>query len=223
MKDEINDPIEKSFTVKFFYFFIFYFLRNVVLLIKFFVVFEGGREGDSKSFGRFHYVYRGVWSLWLSERLNVFYFFVRLSSGPPGGRPHARLKAGTSREAPTPAPASKTPVPTTVNRLSSRAEATRKAPVFKSMARRVDWAASGAPRQHRKATSHPSSRVGAGTYHWCESTPWPRGRPVGLQDCSGEKKQKPRRDSNSRLLPRGTNTAERACHTPVGVPAVPVM
>ena len=27
-----------------------------------------------------------------------------LSSGPPGGRPHARLKAGTPREAPTPAP-----------------------------------------------------------------------------------------------------------------------
>ena len=28
-----------------------------------------------------------------------------LSSGPPGGRPRARLKAGTPREAPTPAPA----------------------------------------------------------------------------------------------------------------------
>ena len=27
-----------------------------------------------------------------------------LSSGPPGGRPRARLKAGTPREAPTPAP-----------------------------------------------------------------------------------------------------------------------
>ena len=64
------------------------------------------------------------WSLWLSERLNVF---VRLSSGPPGGRPHARLNAGMPREAPTPAPTTKTLVPTTVNRRSSRAEATRRA------------------------------------------------------------------------------------------------
>ena len=30
------------------------------------------------------------------------------------------------------------------------------------------------------------------------------------------KKRKLRRDSNSRLLPRGTSTAERVCHTPVG-------
>ena len=91
------------------------------------------------------------WSLWLSERLK------RLSSGPPGGRPHARLKAGTLREAPTPAPTTKTLVPTTVNRRSTRAEATttktlvpttvnrrstrakatRRAPTFKIMAKRV--------------------------------------------------------------------------------------
>ena len=64
------------------------------------------------------------WSLWLSEQLNVFYLFVRLSSGPPGGRPHARLKAGTLREAPTPAPTTETLVLTTVNWRSTRAEAT---------------------------------------------------------------------------------------------------
>ena len=35
----------------------------------------------------------------------------RLSSWPPGGRPHARLKASTPRVAPTPAPTTKAPSP----------------------------------------------------------------------------------------------------------------
>ena len=70
MKDEINDPIEKSFRVKFF--------RNAVLFICQLEqggggggggrggggegegVFERGRRDGSKSFGRFHYVCRGV-------------------------------------------------------------------------------------------------------------------------------------------------------------------
>ena len=52
MKDEINDPIEKSFGVKFF-------SRSVVLFIcrlRGEGVFEGERAGGSKSFGRFQYV-----------------------------------------------------------------------------------------------------------------------------------------------------------------------
>ena len=41
---------------------------------------------------------------------------IRRSSGPPGGGSRARLKAGTPPEAPTPAPTTKTPIPTTVDR-----------------------------------------------------------------------------------------------------------
>ena len=57
VKDEINDLTEKSFRVKF--------SRSVVLFIcplgrEGGEVFEGGRAGGSKSFGRFHYVCRGV-------------------------------------------------------------------------------------------------------------------------------------------------------------------
>ena len=66
---------------------------------------------------------------------------------------------------------------TTVNRRSTRAEATRRAPTFKFMARRVVWAALGDPRQHREATPRPSSRTGAGTSHCprtqrCDPRPW---------------------------------------------------
>ena len=42
----------------------------------------------------------------LSRRL-VHFCKLGRSSGPPGGRPHARLKAGTPCEAPTPAPTTK--------------------------------------------------------------------------------------------------------------------
>ena len=45
------------------------------------------------------------------SRRFVYPVSARLSSGPPGGRPHTRLKAGTPREAPTPAPTTKTPSP----------------------------------------------------------------------------------------------------------------
>ena len=44
------------------------------------------------------------WSACLSRRLVHILCKLGLSSGPPGGRPRARLKAGTPREAPTPAP-----------------------------------------------------------------------------------------------------------------------
>ena len=41
----------------------------------------------------------------------VYSVSARLSSGPLGSRPHARLKAGTPGEAPTPAPTTKIPSP----------------------------------------------------------------------------------------------------------------
>ena len=60
VKDEINDPVEKYFRVKFF---------SGALSSSFvekggggggWGVFEWGRAGGSKSFGTFHYVCRGV-------------------------------------------------------------------------------------------------------------------------------------------------------------------
>ena len=158
-----------------------------------------GRAGGSKSFRIFRYGCLVFWSLWLSEWRNVS---LRLSSGPPGGRPHARLKAGTPREAPTPAPTTKTLVPTTVNRRSTRTEATRRAPTFKIMAKRVGWATQGTPRQHREATSHPRP------WQWDSRT-------AQVRRVHSVKKRKLHRGSYSRLLPRDTNTAERDCHTPV--------
>ena len=171
VKDEINNPIEKSFSFRV------KFVRNGVLFICRLGSgeraggggFEGGRAGGSKSFGRFHYVCQGVLITLVVGVASVFYLSVRLSSGLPGSRPHACLKAGTPHKEPTPAPTMKTLVSTTVNQRSMRAEAIRKASTFKIMARRVDWATLGAPRQHREVMSHPSSQVEAGTYHWCES------------------------------------------------------
>ena len=107
VKDKINDPIEKSFRVNFF--------RNIVLFIFRWGEGGGGRRsskgGEQAAVSRSEEFTMSVevfWSLGLSEWLSVFYLFLRLSSGPPGGRPHARLKAGTPHEAPTPAPTTKT-------------------------------------------------------------------------------------------------------------------
>ena len=144
----------------------------------------GGSKADgSKSFGMYHNGCRVVWSLWLSERHVVF---VRLSSGPLGSRPHARLKAGTPREAPTPAPTTKTHVPTTVNRRSTRAEATWRAPTLKIMAWRVDCAALGAPRQHRDRRPTRAAKLETERTTACESTCGPRPASGTPPDCSRE-------------------------------------
>ena len=45
------------------------------------------------------------------EEAIVYSVSARLSLGPPGGCPRARLKAGTPRESLTPAPTTKTPSP----------------------------------------------------------------------------------------------------------------
>ena len=109
----------------------------------------------------------------------MIYLSSRLSSGPPGGRPRARLKAGT-------------PVLTAMNRRSTKAEATWRAPTFKTMVKRAVCAALGDPHQHQEATSHPSRRRPPKQPSWSRNIPLVRinavtlGRTVGLQDCSGE-------------------------------------
>ena len=158
MKHEFYDPVALAFRAKL--------VRRGVLIDCRFRGLRRGRAGGSKSFGRFHFVCRSVLVTLVVRAACVIYLSTMLSSGPPGGCPHARLKAGMPREALTPAPTTKTPVPTTVNQCSTRAEATRRVPTFKTMVKRVDCAALGAPHQHQEATSHQSSQVGARTYHW---------------------------------------------------------
>ena len=134
-------------------------------------VFEGGKAGGSKSFGIYHNGCRVVWSLWLSERHIVF---VRLSSGPPGGRPHALLKAGTPREAPTPAPMTKTPSPQQLIGAARGPKQRGEHQPSNYWRGGKNCAALGAPRQLRDSTSHPSSEAGAGTYHWLQVNAWPQ-------------------------------------------------
>ena len=67
----------------------------------------------------------------MSRRL-VHFCKLGRSSGPPGGRPHACLKADTPHEAPTPYQR-RNIVPTTATRRSTRAKTTRRAPTFKTI------------------------------------------------------------------------------------------
>ena len=166
--------------------------------------------GDSKSFGRFHFVGRGV--------------FVTLVVGAASVRKAVFRATGRSfscsfegREAPTSAPTTKTPVPTTVNRRSTRAEATWRAPTFKIMAKTVDCAALGASRQHREATSHPSRQVGAGTYHWCGSKRWSRAGQCDSKTAQVRRVHSVKKQRQQLALPatRHEHGRERACHTPV--------
>ena len=190
-------------------------------------IFEGGKAGGSKSFGIYHNGCRVVWSLWLSSGLVAMVVerhivYVRLSSGPPGGRPHARLKAGTPRKAPIPAPTTETPVPATVNRRSTRAEATQRAPTFKLVAWGVKTAPPKEPRVNteirrptRTAKLEPERTTG------CESTRGPRPASGTPPDCSGETSslsEETKAPQQQQLVPPVTrhDTAETACHTPVG-------
>ena len=91
------------------------------------------------------------------------------SLGQLDDRPRARLKASTPHEAPIPALTTKTLIPTAANRRSTRTEATRTAPAFKTAAKREDCVVLEAPHQHRQATSHPSSQVVAWALHCCDS------------------------------------------------------
>ena len=94
----------------------------------------------------------------VSKRL-VYSVSARLSSGPPGGRPRARLKAGTPREAPTPAPMTKTPS------LQQRIGAVRGPKQRGEHQPSNYWrggkncAALGAQRQHRDSTSHRAAKL----------------------------------------------------------------
>ena len=156
------------------------------------------------------------------SRRPVYSVLARLSSGPPGGRPHARLKAGTPREAPTPAPTTKTPSPQ--QRIGAVRGPKRRGEHQPSNYWRggKNCPALGAPCQHRDSTSHPSSEVGAGTYHWLQVNAWPQAGQWGsLPDCSGETcslSEETKAPQRQQLLPPATrhDTAEEACHTPVG-------
>ena len=176
---------------------------------------EGREQGAGMSFGNLHFV--EVFCTLVIEAACVIYLSIRLSSGPQGGHPHARLKAGTPHEALTPVPTTKTPVPTTVNRRRSNAESTNLQNYGEEGRLCHPWSPTwtlrgNVPPQQPSWSRHiPLVRINMVTL----------GRTVGLQDCSGEtcslseETRKLCRDSNSRLLPQGTNMAGRVCHTPV--------
>ena len=118
---------------------------------------------------RFILVVEEVGPFWLSRRL-VHFCQLGRSSGPPGGRPHTRLKAGTPREAPTPAPTMKHRPhnsDSTQHEGQNNAGSTNLQNHWRGG---KSWAAPGAPRQHRDSTSHPSSGAGAWTCH-CKARP----------------------------------------------------
>ena len=132
----------------------------------------------------------------------------RLSSEPPGGRPRARLKAGTPREASTLAPTMKTPSPTTANRRSTRAKASRRAPTFKLLAWREELCRPWSPASTPRFDVPPEQRS------WrqerttsCDLTHDPRSL--------SEETKAPQRPQ---LVPPATrhDMAEEACHTLVG-------
>ena len=128
----------------------------------------------------------------------------RSSWGPPDDRPCARLKTSTPHEAPTPALRTKTLVLTTANRRSTRTEATWRALSLKTAAKREDCVVLEALYQHREATSHPSSHVGAWALHCCDSTRWP---------WAGETPGVLRWDVFTQWRPAALTTASRAfCH-----------
>ena len=178
VKDEINKPIEKSFRVKF--------VRNDVLSIcRLELSSKGGRAGGSKSFRSLLYVCRGVWSLWFVGAASVFCMSVRLSSGPPGSRPCARLKASTPLEAPTPTKDENTgPHNRELAQYEdqSNAESTNLQNFDKEGRLCRPWSPASTPssdilpEQPSWSRNIPLMRINAMTPGW----------PVGLQDSSGE-------------------------------------
>ena len=128
VKGEASDPVASVFKVKL--------IRNGILIDCRFggLRWRGWGEGAGARYVMREFSLRlSKYFVTLSCRSGLFHLHlsIRLSSGPLGGRP--RLKAGTPREAPTSAPMTNTPVPTAVNRSSTRAEATQRAPTFKTI------------------------------------------------------------------------------------------
>ena len=62
---------------------------------------------------------------------------------------------------------------TAVNRRGMRAEATRRAPTFKTRRGGKDCVVLEAPDSHRMLMTNPSSQVGVWAVYCCESTQWP--------------------------------------------------
>ena len=187
---------------------------------------------------RFISVVEEVGPFWLSRRL-VHFCKLGRSSGPPGSRPHTRLKAGTPREAPTPAPTAKHRPhnsDSTQHEGQNKAESTNLQNHWRGG---KSWAAPGAPRQLRDSTSHPSSGAGAGTCHWLQfnarlirqehatgcnsmlgsSGQWDSTRLLRWDVFTQWWRRPPQRQQ---LVPPAmrSDTTDRACHW--GCPAVPL-
>ena len=128
----------------------------------------------------------GSLSLCFSEWLVSSLFVQQIVSRATGRPSSCSFEASTPHEAPTPVLTTKTLVPTTAIRRSTRTEATCRAPTFKIVEKKVDCAALEAPYQHREATSHTSSQFGAPGSPLLRFNAVTLGRTVGLQDCSGE-------------------------------------
>ena len=114
-----------------------------------------------------------------------------LSSGPPGGRPRARLKAGMPREAPTPAPTTghrpHNSYPTSYEGRNNM-ESTNLQNYWRGG---KSWAAHGAPRQHRDSTSHRAAElepkhvlVAIQCRSQFNAGPYPRNMPLVAIQCS---------------------------------------
>ena len=168
----------------------------------------------------------------VSRRL-VYSVSARLSSGPPAGRPHARLKAGTPREAPTPAPATKTPSPQ--QRIGAVRWPKQHGEHQPSNYWRGGWGV-GWGREGEGRTAPPleprvnteirrptrAAKLETGTYHWlCKSMRGPRPPSGTSPGCSGETcslSEETKAPQRQQLVPPATrhDTAEEACHTPLG-------
>ena len=184
--------------------------------------------GGSKPFGKFALVVGVFWSFRRSGRLASFTVSFRLFSGPPGGRPHARLKVGTPREAPTPAPTTKTPLPTTVNRRITRADAKWRAPTFSFISWRVKLRRPRSPASIPRFDVPPEQRSWSRNLSRVVNQRMTPGRAVGLHDCSGETcslSEETKAPQRQQLVPRDTTRPREPATLPsavqaVGVPAV---
>ena len=103
---------------------------------------------------------------------------------------------------------------TAVNRLGTRAGATRRALTFKTWRGGKDCVVLEAWDSHRMETTNPSSQVGAWALYCCESTKWPYAEQSGSRTAQVIRVHSVKTsifvDSISCPLPRGTSTTVRA-------------
>ena len=80
---------------------------------------------------------RGILVILAVGEASVFHCVLQAVFRATGRPSSCSFEGRYAQRSPTPAPATKTPVPTTVNRRSTGAKATRRAPSFKTVAWRV--------------------------------------------------------------------------------------